>query len=1254
MSLLVFLCLFWQDSVVVKAANPDSLTSLIVDGVVLNVSGDEAKLVGEETQPRWRLENGVLTLNGYDGGQISANGDLAIILETGTQNTITTSGTDGIAISSSETGEGILTLSGSGTLTVNSTSADSSVSAISAKGGMLVTNTTLILSASSFGTTVSNGYARALFSESGYISIFTSNVTAASNGAYGYTVNTGGSAISNDISIDNSTIQITSNGTVSDTALRVSSVDGDVSIKSSTVTLNGDICILGRNIELNETEFTANGVNGGLNARAGVSIIGGTTKIVATSGTSSDVRGVRCEGGNFSVSGENAKVYIEAKHYGISSTNDLVMDGGKVQILASGTASRGSYIEGNVYVNGGTLLTVGRNAGLVTLKQGEVKSHGVDVEEIKLTKQTVYFAEDGTVFGGDRQLIRVEDEIYCQFEIVDNLATAGWRLEFDSANSAFLLTLDNYIGKEIYAYNNLRILTASGSDNTITTSTTSPAIYVENYLYITGNGYLEVVGASHQDARAIYVRNGITLDGANLYARAQGCGIECFNGGIDIFGGRVASSGRQYTIFSNKEFKIGENAYNEEHFSAAGIFFNDGTTLIKANEIVSDDITGLKVDGAIVEIDTFASGDGWTWYSALHYLLLNNYNGGYIYGVGNLDIELEQNSENIIKNIGSGTETLSNLISYVGIAATQKLQIFGKGSLDIEVTGKTGQNVAYGMYAYNTLVLGGVALTIDTSGDGIVSKASTVSMKEVTFNLNALGNGITASGDITIADCDIDLLSYKIALYSVSARILFDGGNAQVYGGLRSAVANMNMFVDKVAFVTGALSNASGSVLYTAFVIEEGVFVSTFEKAIFKINGQYFDYEGEAIDRLETDGWKFDYDAVNSKYILQLKNYVGGSIKFSLNLEVQLLDDSDNTVVYTDNIDVGETYSCFDIGGSLTIIGSGKLKLGASGEDLGGIGVYALGGCTINGDNLSIDATRVARGFAIGKSLIVRDCTYRGNYITANSVYIYGGDIRVDSAKTATHCFSVTSMFYMSGGKLELKTNANSLMLACINSSGAVSILDGELLATATGEFGRAINAAQQIKLYSDKIVCFGEDRAIFSENEIITFGDSVLAFAGATEAVAQKTRALVDGDKFFKTQKFVFSPIDLLFDNDAPKETNKFSFDLGDNFAYFEVVKLEGISLKVGEHYTIDGTTVNFTNAFLTSLPNGVHRLEVHFGGGFYKTVSLTVENSKVSAPFMVAVDYLGALVVGCVSLLLIVAFVCSAVYEFRKVKNK
>jgi len=814
------------------------------------------------------------------------------------------------------------------------------------------------------------------------------------------------------------------------------------------------------------------------------------------------------------------------------------------------------------------------------------------------------------------------------------------------------MTLDGYDGGEIYAEKSLAIVVTTGSNNKVT-SANGNAITSKGALVIGGSGFLEVNGAGGSFDSAIYSATGVTISYTNLVAKAGGYGVQCYNGAVVITDARVLASGSQYTIFSALDMTIGTGKYLEQDFSSSGVYFNNGSTLIKNGGVSNEAVPSLKIDGASVNASENASGNGWFWIAELLYLNLNGYDGGFIYCDGNLDIELAGESVNKVTNLAALTEKVNNLTTYCGIVATQQLQVYGDAELSIEVNGKTVDDIAYGVYSYSDMIIQGVKLTIDTSYKGIFSNSGTLWLQDLTMDIETLGDSITAYGDITITDSSTTVLSYMIGIYSKLARIIFDGGDASVYGENRSAIANLNLIVGEDTFATGTLIDSTNSVLYSAFNIDDGIFTSTYEKAIFKINGVYYDFEGDTIDRLDTEGWKFDFDTTNSKYVLQLKNYNGGTIIFSLNLEVQLLDDSTNTISYADNTTLGGMFSCFDIGGSLTIVGNGKLIFVGSGP-LGGIGIYTDGNCTINGDTLEIDASGVARGMAIQKSLTIRACDYEGSYITADKVYINGGNITIDSSN-GTNCFLVDTLFQISGGNVILVTHADGIELSCVKSYGEVAIIGGSLNANAIGAYGSAINATGRIKLLSERIECAGEGRAVYSETGGIVFGDSVLVFAGVSFDNVIKTRVLTDADKFVRTQEFILELSALLFDNDdVIVASGDLSIDLGMNFDYFEGLRYNGRTLIMGVDYTTEGNFVILSNLFLTSLANGVQRIELDFGGGFYKTLSITVENSNVVPQIIAEHDYVGVIVVDSIALLLIAVFIWSVISEEKKKSKK
>ena len=78
-------------------------------------------------------------------------------------------------------------------------------------------------------------------------------------------------------------------------------------------------------------------------------------------------------------------------------------------------------------------------------------------------------------------------------------------------------------------------------------------------------------------------------------------------------------------------------------------------------------------------------------------------------------------------------------------------------------------------------------------------------------------------------------------------------------------------------FVTGAPSDGKLATS-NAFNIVDGVRLRL-ERSIFKIMGQYYNYEGEATT-CSTPTLEIDYDSANSKYILYLSGYQGNLYSF--------------------------------------------------------------------------------------------------------------------------------------------------------------------------------------------------------------------------------------------------------------------------------------------------------------------------------------------------------------------------------------
>lgn len=1235
---LVFVFNFFKNDIAFAAA--DEMTNLVIDGKSVNISGDEAELVGDETEPRWVLFEGVLTLNNYAGGAISAQGNLNLVLSENSENTITSPA--GISVVSSIGGTGSLNISGSGNLNIVSQSENSSVDCIRAEGNISITNSTLNLVSSSNGLTAVDGLSRAIASDLGSIQLNSANISANVLGAYAYGISTSSSAPQGYITITASIIDCYARGTIGDTSLRTEGTGGNISVTNSNINLEGvKPCVFAGGVSIAESSINIEAVDGGLQARNSVSIDNTTLKILIT-GNGVDNYGIKCMGGSFTSEGNDLFVYIESKVYGIMASGDINFDGGKVQVLTSGAGSYAVFTESDFYINGGTAMLVGNSGGVVA--HGAVFSHSEELTgDLKLLRKLVYFSPSGELFGGEKYLIIFRDTLYCQFEVIDKLETEGWKLDFDVLRGFFILTLKNYDGGRIFTDTSLEIVSSEGSFNKLSDANNS-VVVCGNSFAASGDGFLEIAGPSGEFKSAVYVKNSIALKDTNFVATAGGYGIECYDGEVTIDGGRVAASGGRYTIFASGGLKLGGATYLQEDFSSDGIYSKNGKTLIKNNVVSNNAPTILKVNAVSIDSSQTVSGSGFKWDANLNLLILDNYDGSFIFANGVLDIEVKKLSVNKINNLAKDEQSIENIVSFCGIAATGELKIAGEGSIEIDVEGMTANDMVYGIYAYNSINIFKTQITVGSSTYGIFSKTSTITIEGAALAVDTLDDAVRAYGTITFKNCDSQIFSYATALFSTIARIVFEGGDASVYGGDRSAVANLGVQVGETTYLTGTLSDETDSQLFTAFTITDGVFISTFERAIFKINGQFHNYEGTSIDNLSTEGWKFDYDSSSSKYILYLNNYSGGSIKFSLNLEIVLSGDC--AVSFADNIGIGNTYSCIDIGGSLTLVGNGSLTFATGGEE-GGIGFYTIGNLTVNG-NILINATAIARGMAVGGTLNYLDGDYEGKYISANAVNLYGGKLTIDTTLSGTGCIQVAKEFRMTGGTCDLKTNAAVINLACV-SAQRVSILNGSFKASATGALGRGISAALDIILSSAFIECYGGGAAVFSENADLKFGNAVLSFLGADKDSAVKSRKSDFSEKYLRTQEFLFAADDLIFDNLDLSNSN--SVDLSANIEYLEQIVVGGRVLS-SEDYIKEGSNIIFSESFLKSLPNGVYRLELYFGDGFTKTVSLTILNSDIVDGSNIF-NPVGIIIVAIISFLLMFAFVFSVFKEYKKPKK-
>ncbi len=234
--------------------------------------------------------------------------------------------------------------------------------------------------------------------------------------------------------------------------------------------------------------------------------------------------------------------------------------------------------------------------------------------------------------------------------------------------------------------------------------------------------------------------------------------------------------------------------------------------------------TYLEVDGTGYDAANGpASGEGWSWDGADD-MVLDGYNGGYIYAEGALNIQLE--GENTVS--GQAPADPDNELEYYGDAigvydSSHKvvdengeerwitdeegdLTITGDGSLSV-TSGQEG----IGIYANGSIGIEGTSVEVNAEGefaDGIRSDWEGITIKdsEVSVSAKAKGEGEMATA-IHTYEGDVIVESSKLSLDASSATYAFgiNAGDEDLYGSVLITDSD-------VSVTTRATGSAAGEV----------------------------------------------------------------------------------------------------------------------------------------------------------------------------------------------------------------------------------------------------------------------------------------------------------------------------------------------------------------------------------------------------------------------------------------------------------
>ncbi len=180
-------------------------------------------------------------------------------------------------------------------------------------------------------------------------------------------------------------------------------------------------------------------------------------------------------------------------------------------------------------------------------------------------------------------------------------------LYLDGLNITEFGLLDEYTNVGIYAGQDLTIVLAEGSDNTISTpaNETTYGIGVEGHLYVTGDGTLSVscnsLDGEYESVYSlgIFVINGLCVEGATVHARGgdinvtgwgQSSGVYTYGDvSVDFDGALIAEGGdvTAYTAYSDGITAYTNNFDDENATQYINISVYDGYL-----EVVGGDVTG--------------------------------------------------------------------------------------------------------------------------------------------------------------------------------------------------------------------------------------------------------------------------------------------------------------------------------------------------------------------------------------------------------------------------------------------------------------------------------------------------------------------------------------------------------------------------------------------------------------------------------------------------------------------------------------
>ncbi len=481
-------------------------------------------------------------------------------------------------------------------------------------------------------------------------------------------------------------------------------------------------------------------------------------------------------------------------------------------------------------------------------------------------------------------------------------------------------------------------------------------------------------------------------------------------------------------------------------------------------------VDGNEYTSEVLNSDIYS--DGWWWDSSSEVLVLDGYDGGYIWANRPLEILLNVDSVNTI-TVPDGTQEYGiytkgncriygygnlyiNIISegYDGVWTSQ-------GDLTVDITGNLTVNATDdGLYADNYLNITNCnRLTVFAGDAGLCSYNRTVMIGGGTdFDITSGGYGIDSDGSVYIDDSasgKIESNNYPVVMWSSSSELCLYGSGAPIIlkaGDGYKAVDCKNSSLSPVNNYQSYNVTGDPSSNYVLYDFD----------GFLRIADQFFtgyDLTSD-IDRPD-EGWYWNAE----ERLLTLDGYNGGYIYSLRSLNVYLTDGTSNNITVPEDGYYDGIYSYGDI----TIDGDGYLNIsnncgydGISGDDInvnmsGKLTVEAKDDCIsankslfVNGDcDMTLtsgdDSITVMSNIMLGGSgRTTINSGYYGLYTDNGSIFITDNrSLVVNSVQTAVKLWGQFSTLFLDGTGAPISLTAGAGYSAVLRGDDSTSPVGG-------------------------------------------------------------------------------------------------------------------------------------------------------------------------------------------------------------------